>query len=129
MLTALARCCSAALTPTFLGSTTMAMSRRPPALRAVTVPPSPEPAVIATPIGISVGPAPPTGSGATGRAGWGRGAGAGFPAGGAAGDDGFAGAGFVPGFDDGSGTGRLPGWDMVTVPAHLTGHSVRGASS
>ena len=68
MLTALARCCSAALTPTFLGSTSMAMSRRPPAFRAVTVPPSPGPAAIATPTGMSDGPVPATGTGATGRA-------------------------------------------------------------
>src|SRR3954469_25007650 len=38
MLTALARCWSAALTPTWCGSTTSAMSRSPPARRAVTVP-------------------------------------------------------------------------------------------
>src|SRR3954470_17348438 len=48
MLTALARCCSAALTPTFSGSTSSPMSRSVPARRAVTVPPPPPPAM-ATP--------------------------------------------------------------------------------
>src|SRR6476646_3222577 len=38
MLTALARCWSAALTPTWCGLTTSAMSRSQPARRAVTVP-------------------------------------------------------------------------------------------
>src|SRR3954469_6272309 len=41
MLIALARCWSAALTPTALGSTSRATSRSPPALRAVTDPPPP----------------------------------------------------------------------------------------
>src|SRR5262249_39807507 len=84
---------------------------------------------IATPTGISVGPVPPTATGATGRAGWGRGASAGFGAEVAAGDDGFAGAGFVPGFDDGAGTRGLPAWGRLTVPAHLTGRHPRGARS
>src|SRR5437764_803217 len=39
MLTAFARCCSAAGRPTRFGSTSRAMSRRPPAFLAVTVPP------------------------------------------------------------------------------------------
>src|SRR5579883_1651636 len=75
MLTALARCWSAALTPTWRGLTGRAMSRRPPAFRAVTVPLSPELAAIATPSGISgkagPGPAPAPAPGADAGAGTG----------------------------------------------------------
>src|SRR4051812_25832985 len=53
MLTALAMCCMAALTPTFLGSTSSPMSRSVPARRAVPVPP-PAPAVMATPMSMSL---------------------------------------------------------------------------
>src|SRR5690348_6896913 len=70
MLTALARCCSAALTPTFSGSTSRAMSRSVPACRAVIVLPLPPSAAIATPrprspAAVVLGPGP---TGATGMA-------------------------------------------------------------
>jgi hypothetical protein len=69
MLTASARCCSAALTSTLLESTTGVRSHRPSVLRAVTVAPFPGPAALKTSIAISVGPVPATDTGVTGRAG------------------------------------------------------------
>ena len=83
----------------------MDMSRSPPAFRAVTVPPSPGLAAIATPTGMSDGPAPVTGTVATGRAGRDRGAGLGFDGGSEAGG---AGAFAAAGLEGESGTGRLP---------------------
>ena len=99
-----------ALTPAFRGFTCRAMSRRPPAFRAVTVPGSPEPAAMATLIGRSPG-ALFTGTVAAGRTGADRGgadgAAAGFGACDDAGDpDADRGPGdFDSGLEDGSGTG------------------------
>src|SRR5438270_8134070 len=92
MFTALARCWSAPTGPIVSGSTSSAMSRRPPAFRAVTVPPE-SPAETATPRltspeaegrGVTGGvPGAGTiggrlgiGRGGAGRGGWGCGGGA-----------------------------------------------------
>ncbi len=78
--------------PAWRGLTGRAMSRKPPAFRAVTVPLSPAPVEIATPSGRSVGAVPVPVGAATPRSGLGR------AGGGAAGFD----AGFAP---DGGGEG------------------------
>src|SRR4051812_39370578 len=115
MLTALARCWSAALLPTRRGLTCMATSRRPPALRAVTTPVSPGFVAMVTPMGRS------TAAAAAGRTGAGRagaaGAGAGCGPGGDEGRRDVAGGpgGFDPGLEEGSGTGRLPVSEMERV--------------
>src|SRR5262245_55080547 len=112
MLTALARCWSAALMPTRRGLTSMAMSRRPPACRAVTTPVSPGLVAMATPTGISTGTvaAARAAAGLAPTAGVLDGAGAGGGLGVDEGrrDAGGTPGGFDPGLVEGSGTGRLP---------------------
>src|SRR5437879_1609082 len=97
----------------------MAMSRKPPAFRAVTVPPSLALVAMAMPRGISVGAV--TATGAAGRAGAERGGEAGrggdFDADGCAGGrgTGFGPAGFDPDLEGRSGTGRLPGSEIARI--------------